>query len=78
MLHEILMRTYYSERRSVARGLFFDSSKTKKGRQSIQNRLAHIAQIREPWNEPGSKITNDALRVLLKKTFFSCNAVLTG
>jgi hypothetical protein len=38
-LLSVLMRTYYSERTNVARGLFFDSSKIKVGKQSIQNRL---------------------------------------
>jgi hypothetical protein len=73
-LHQILSSTYYSERRNVARGLFFDSSKTRIGKQSIQNRLLHIAQIKDPWNEVGSKVSNDCLRMLLKKTYFSCQA----
>ncbi len=54
--------------------MFFDSSQTKLGRQSIQNRLKHVAQIREPWNELGAKLSNDKLRVLLKGIFFRCNA----
>jgi len=69
-LHETLMRTYYSERRNVARGLFFDSSKTRVGRQSLENRLAHVAQIKEPWNTSNAKLTNDQLRVMLKHTYF--------
>ncbi len=47
-LHDILKSTYYSERRNAARGVFFDSSKTKFGRQSLQNRLQHFSQIKEP------------------------------
>ena len=77
-LHDILKSTYYSERQNVARGLFYDASRTKCGRQSIQNRLKHVAQIKKPWNELGAKITNDGLRVLLKETFFSCNFQLTN
>ncbi len=73
-LHDILKSTYYSERRNVARGLFFDSFKTKFGRQSLQNRLQHFLQIKEPWNELGTRKTNDWIHVLLKKTFFSCHA----
>jgi len=69
-LHEILMRTYYSERRNVARGLFFDSSRTRIGKQSIQNRLSHVAQIKESWNTSNAKMTNDQIRVMLKHTFF--------
>jgi hypothetical protein len=76
VLHKILQRTYYSERRNVGRGLFFDSSRTKQGQQSIQNRLPHIVLIREPWNEKGQQLNNDALRVMLKKTNFSCKAQL--
>lgn len=70
-LHEILMSTYYSERRNAGKGLFYDSSKTVPGRQSIQNRLKHIAQIKEPWNESGpEKFSKDKLRVMLKSTYF--------
>ena len=70
-LHEILKRTYYSERRNAGKGLFYDSSKTVPGRQSLQNRLKHIAQISEPWNEQGpEKFSKDKLRVMLKSTYF--------
>ncbi len=74
MLHEILMRTYYEERRNAGKGLFYDSSRLKCGRQSIQNRLQHIKHIKEPWNEIGQKITNNSLRIMLKKTYFACFA----
>lgn len=74
-LHEILMRTFYTERRNRGKGLFFDGSKSRAGRQSIQNRLAHIAQVTEPWSETGSNLTKDRLRVLLKSTYFLHNAI---
>ena len=77
-LHQILQRTYYSERRNVGRGLFYDASKTKQGQQSLQNRLQHIAQICEPWNESGPKLTNDKLRTMLKSTYFIYKANLIG
>jgi Reverse transcriptase (RNA-dependent DNA polymerase) len=76
VLHDILKTTYYSERRKGGKGLFYDSSRTCVGRQSIQNRLKHIAQVSEPWNEIGSGLTNDRLRILLKKTFFGHTALL--
>ena len=59
------------------RGLFFDSLQTVSGCQSIQNRLPHIAQIKSPWNELGTPMTNDTIRILLKKTFFSYTATIT-
>ncbi len=73
-LHDLLKQNYYSERHNVARGLFFDSSKTKIGRQSLQNRLKHVSLIKEPWNEQGTPLSNDNIRKILKKTFFSCKA----
>jgi len=70
-LHDILKSTYYSERRNAGKGLFYDSSKTVPGRQSLQNRLKHIAQISEPWNEIGpERFSKDKLRVMLKSTYF--------
>jgi hypothetical protein len=76
-LHDLLQQTYYSERRNVARGLFYDSSKSKVGGQSLQNRLKHVAQLKEPWNEINAKWTNDLIRVKLKGAFFACHAQLT-
>jgi hypothetical protein len=74
-LHDIIMSNYYSERRNARRGLFYDSSPLRVGRQSIENRLLHFTQIKEPWNKKGSKMTNNRIRVMLKKTFFSHNAI---
>jgi hypothetical protein len=51
----LLMQTYNSERRKIARGLFYDSSKSKVEGQTLQNRLKHVAQIKEPWNEINAK-----------------------
>ena len=69
-LHEKLRETYYEERRHKGQGRFFDSSRLLVGRQSLQNRLPHVAQIKSPWNELGTSMTNDGIRILLKKTFF--------
>ena len=78
VLHEILMRTYYEERRHKGRGLFFDGSQTVPGRQSLQNRLQHISSIKTAWNELGTVMSNDRLRVLLKGIFFSYTTVGVG
>ncbi len=53
-----------------------DCSTILPGRQSIQNRLQHVKHIREPWSEKGQKSSNNVIRRLLKKTFFSCHAQL--
>jgi len=70
VIHDLLQSTYYFEKRNRGRGLFFDMSRTRLGRQSIENRLAHIAQISTPWNEDPKK-NNNEIRILLKNTFFS-------
>ena len=78
VLHEILIRTYYEERRYKGRGLFFDESKMLAGRQSLQNRLQHISSITSAWNELGKQISNDRIRTLLKGTFFSYTTIGVG
>ncbi len=45
-LYEKLTKAYYEERRHPRIGLFFDSSKTRKGRQSLQNRLLLCDQFK--------------------------------
>jgi hypothetical protein len=74
VLHDILKRTYYAERRNIAKGLFYDSSRTKMGRQSLQNRLPHVKHLKVPWNELDSKLSNHSLRIMLKETYFGCHA----
>jgi hypothetical protein len=73
VLHDILKRTYFAERRNLAKGMFFDASRTRMGRQSLQNRLQHIKHLKVPWNEEDSKISNHKLRIILKETFFACH-----
>jgi hypothetical protein len=46
----LLKKTYYSHRSSVAQGLFLDSTNSEIGKQGLQNRLHHMAKIKEPWN----------------------------
>lgn len=74
VLHDILSKTYYEERRASGKGRFFDASKTKKGSQSLQNRLLHVAELTEPWNEPGCSISNNTIRRILKTAYFSYSA----
>ncbi len=69
-LHNLLMQIYYSEGRNVARGIFYDSSKSRVGGQSLQNRLKYVALIKEPWKEINAKWTNDMIRVKLKRRLF--------
>jgi hypothetical protein len=76
-LHDLLQQTYHSDIRNVAHGLFYDSSKSKVGEQSLQNRLKHVAKIKKPWNKINAKWTNDAIQVKLNGAFFACHAQLT-
>ncbi len=34
-----------------------------------------MALIREPWNEPGHKLTDDKIRIMLKTAYFSYNLI---
>jgi len=67
LLYCKIVSNYYEEPRKPQQGMFFDSSKSRTGRQSLENRLDLIKEINQPWN---NGLNNDALRVLLKKTFF--------
>ncbi len=75
-LHNVIKANYYSEHRNAAKGMFFDSSKSKKGQQSFQNRLKHVSFIKEPWNELGTRLSNHKLRTMLKRTFFTSQSEL--
>jgi hypothetical protein len=74
-LKELLTRTFYTERRNRGKGMFYDESKTRHGKQSIQNRLQHVSSVTNPWSEKGQNLTNNQLRVMLKKTFFKYTAI---
>jgi len=67
LLYCKIISNYYEELRKPQQGMFFDSSKSRTGCQSLENRLDLIKEIYQPWN---NGLTNDTLRVLLKKTFF--------
>jgi hypothetical protein len=68
-LYRILTQNYFEEKRNPHIGMFFDSSRTRKGRQSIQNRLMFMRSISYPWNS-NLELSNDLLRVTMKRTFF--------
>jgi hypothetical protein len=68
-LYHILTQNYFEEKRNPHIGMFFDSSRTRKGQQSIQNRLMFMRSISYPWNSE-SELSNDLLRVIMKRTFY--------
>jgi len=68
-LHSLLMSSYFEEPRKGGLGKFFDKSKTKVGKQSIQFRLDFFRQFNQPWSN--ANLSNDSIRILLKNTFFS-------
>jgi len=47
----------------------FDGSKMTKGHQALQNRLACMKEIIEPWLD--QELNDDAIRVLMKKSLFN-------
>jgi hypothetical protein len=59
---------YYEEPRKPGVGRFFDSSKRKIGAQSLQNHIGWMKDIGDAWH--GRKLTDDVIRVLLKKSLF--------
>jgi len=46
---DLLDKTLHVEPRKPGFGKFFDSSKTKRGYQSIQNRLALKGEVKDDW-----------------------------
>jgi len=60
--------TNNDEKVNTSRGEFFDGSKTTKGRQALQNILACMKEIIEPWLD--QELNDDAIRILMKKSFF--------
>jgi len=67
-LFDLLDWTLYVEPRKPGFGKFFDSSKTKWGVQSIQNRLAIMGEVKDDWMD--RHISDDAIRILMKNSFF--------
>ncbi len=48
-LHDLLMETFYTERRTRGNVLFYDKSRSLLGRQSVQNRLKYIHEKYLNW-----------------------------
>lgn len=69
ILYQKLLSTYFEERRKPKVGFFFDSSKSKKGRQSLQNRLLFMRSLNFPWKD--LPLSDDLIRIQMKRTFFS-------
>jgi len=69
-IFEKLTMNYFEEPRYPGNGCFFDFSRTRKGFQSIQNRLLFMRAIDLDWNNESSVISNDRIRIEMKKTFF--------
>jgi len=69
-LFEKLTMTYFEKPRYPGIGQFFDHSRTRKGFQSIQNRLLFMRKIEFDWNNECKEISNDRLRIEMKKAFF--------
>jgi len=67
-LYLCLNETLYTVRRKPLIGRFFDNSKGKVGKQKICNKLRFMDSLNTDWI--GKDISNDALRRMLKKTFF--------
>jgi len=67
-LYLSLNETLYTVRRKPLIGRFFDNSKGKVGKQKICNKLRFMDSLCTDWI--GKDFSNDALRRMLKKTFF--------
>jgi len=62
LLLDLLTPAYYEESREPGFGRFFDNSRSKSGRQSIENRLDFIKKVTKPWN--CYNLGNDCIRIL--------------
>jgi len=67
VLYSKIKSTLYEERRRPGCGLFYDSSCSLAGRQSIQNRLNFMNNIDIAWT---SGLSDHDIRITLKKSFF--------
>jgi hypothetical protein len=68
ILHALLTENYFEERRQYGVGYFFDTSRVKIGRQSLQNRILFMRSINYPWN--AAPMSNDLIRIEMKRVFF--------
>jgi len=68
-LFTLLQKTLFVEQRRCGFGKFFDGSKSTKGHQALQNRLAYTKEVIEPRLD--RILNDDAIRILTKKSFFN-------
>ncbi len=68
MLRFFITETLYTERRHPHIGKFYNNAKGKIGRQKLGNGLDFFNAIKDNWL--GMDLSNDAIRRLLKRTFF--------
>ena len=67
-LYNLLEKEMYTERRKPNKGKFRYNAEGKIGKQKFNNRLDHLLRIKDDWLEVG--LSNNAIRKILKKTFF--------
>jgi len=67
-LADLLETTLYTVPRKPQLGRFFDGSRSKWGRQSLQNRVTFLNAINEPWLQ--RDLTDDGIRILMTNEFF--------
>jgi len=68
VLAELLDKTLFEEPPKPGMDKFYDGSRTKSGRQSMQNRLAMINDLVEPWLR--RELSDDEIRIMMKKAYF--------
>ena len=77
-LHTALQANYFEEKRHPGVGLFFDSSRKRVGRQSLPNRLIFMRGIEYAWNDETNVMSNDLIRIQMKKSFFPFCSKITS
>lgn len=69
LLYDLLFENSTMNSRSPGLRTFFDTSRRKIGRQSLQNRLKEpFTNVKEEWYMCG--ISKDTMRVIMKRAFF--------
>jgi len=68
-LHQRLLDTLYTCRRTPSIGHFYNNAKGKIGKQSLENRLMHMDSLKTDWL--GLDWNDDRIWINLKKTFFT-------
>jgi len=70
ILYERLNNNLYAKNRRPGLGFFFDKSSKRRGKQILQNRLPFFKSISTQWMV--KDISDKAIRIRLKKCFFTC------